>query len=93
MNMFKVRFSYGKVGNDNVGTRFPYLYTIADRYKNGDNEIIYGGYDWAQYPSSYSFGGLGFADVASNGITWEVAEKNDLGIDLALFNDKFIAFL
>ncbi len=24
---------------------------------------------------SYSFGGLGFADVASNGITWEVAEK------------------
>lgn len=91
MNMFKVRFSYGKVGNDNVGTRFPYLYTIADRYKNGDNEIIYGGYDWAQYPSSYSFGGLGFADVASNGITWEVAEKNDLGIDLALFNDKFTA--
>ena len=91
MNMFKVRFSYGKVGNDNVGTRFPYLYTIADRYKNGDNEIIYGGYDWAQYPSSYSFGGLGFGDVASNGITWEVAEKNDLGIDLALFNDKFTA--
>ena len=31
MNMFKVRFSYGKVGNDNVGTRLPYLYTIADR--------------------------------------------------------------
>ena len=91
MNMFKVRFSYGKVGNDNVGTRFPYLYTIADRYKNGDNEIIYGGYDWAQYPTSKSFGGLGFADVASNGITWEVAEKNDLGIDLALFNDKFTA--
>lgn len=22
MNMFKVRYSYGKVGNDNVGTRF-----------------------------------------------------------------------
>ena len=39
----------------------------------------------------FSFGGLGFADVASNGITWEVAEKNDLGIDLALFNDKFTA--
>ena len=45
----------------------------------------------AQYPSSYSVCGLGFADVASNGITWEVAEKNDLGIDLALFNDKFTA--
>lgn len=25
MNMFKLRYSYGKVGSDNIGTRFPYL--------------------------------------------------------------------
>ena len=29
--------------------------------------------------------------MASNGITWEVATKDDLGIDLSLFNDKFTA--
>ena len=25
MNMFKLRYSYGKVGNDKLGERFPYL--------------------------------------------------------------------
>lgn len=29
--------------------------------------------------------------MASNNITWGVAEKNDLGIDLALLNDGFTA--
>ncbi len=33
MNMFKLRYSYGKVGNDKLGERFPYLYTIAKSYK------------------------------------------------------------
>ena len=32
-----------------------------------------------------------YTQMASNGITWEVATKNDLGIDLSLFNDKFTA--
>lgn len=32
MNMFKLRYSYGKVGNDQLGTRFPYLYTISGKY-------------------------------------------------------------
>ena len=31
LNMFKIRYSYGKTGNDNLGNdRFPYLYTIGD---------------------------------------------------------------
>ena len=30
MNMFKLRYSYGKVGNDKMDVRFPYLYTIKD---------------------------------------------------------------
>lgn len=34
MNMFKIRYSYGKVGNDNLGnTRFPYLYDIETMTK------------------------------------------------------------
>ena len=32
-----------------------------------------------------------YTQMASNGITWEVATKDDLGIDLSLFNDKFTA--
>ncbi|WP_286144645.1 SusC/RagA family TonB-linked outer membrane protein [Bacteroides caecimuris] len=89
MNMFKVRFSYGKVGNDNMGVRFPYLYTIANEFKIGDNKYTYGGYNWAKYGSSNSYNGLSMPNLGSPLVTWEVATKKDLGIDLALFNDKF----
>ena len=80
INMFKIRYSYGKVGNDNLGTRFPYLYTIAgvDR-----------GYQWADLGYNKSYTGLAYTSLANNNVTWEIATKHDLGIDLALFNDKF----
>ena len=75
MNMFKVRFSYGKVGNDNMGVRFPYLYTIANKFKIGDNEYTYGGYNWAKYGSSNSYNGLSMPNLGSPLVTWEVATK------------------
>lgn len=80
INMFKIRYSYGKVGNDNLGARFPYLYTIAgvDR-----------GYQWADLGYNKSYTGLAYTALANNNVTWEIATKHDLGIDLALFNDKF----
>ena len=37
MNMFKLRYSYGKVGNDQLGQRFPYLYTLASKYTVKEN--------------------------------------------------------
>ena len=80
INMFKIRYSYGKVGNDNLGARFPYLYTIAgvDR-----------GYQWADLGYNKAYTGLAYTSLANNNVTWEIATKHDLGIDLALFNDKF----
>lgn len=80
INMFKIRYSYGKVGNDNLGARFPYLYTIAgvDR-----------GYQWADLGYNKSYTGLAYTSLANDNVTWEIATKHDLGIDLALFNDKF----
>ena len=81
INMFKIRYSYGKVGNDNLGARFPYLYYIGAG----------GSYNWADTGSTANYGGTGlkYTQLASENITWEVATKQDLGIDLALFNDKF----
>ncbi|MBR3702693.1 MAG: TonB-dependent receptor [Alistipes sp.] len=80
INMFKIRYSYGKVGNDNLGSRFPYLYTIANRESS---------YQWADLGYNKSYTGMGYTALANNYVTWEVATKHDLGIDLALFNDKF----
>lgn len=82
MNMFKVRYSYGKVGNDQIGTRIPYLYTLA--FNNN------AGYNWGDYYFDNSYSSLYYSQVASTGITWEVSTKRDLGIDLALFNEKLL---
>ena len=80
INMFKIRYSYGKVGNDNLGTRFPYLYSIGGRDTS---------YQWADVGQSKSYTGMGYTALANNDVTWEIATKHDLGLDLALFNDKF----
>lgn len=86
MGMFKLRYSYGKVGNDNTGDRgakirFPYRPTFKT-----DNLF---GYHYGDIGSSiYYYTGLTYATLASNNVTWEVAEKHDLGLDFSLFDDK-----
>lgn len=87
MNMFKIRYSWGRVGNDQLmgGERFPYLYTIAP---------LESGYQWADYSfSNRFFSGMRFSQVASPYVTWEMATKQNLGFDVALFRDQFIANL
>ncbi|MGN0002968.1 MAG: SusC/RagA family TonB-linked outer membrane protein [Sphingobacterium composti] len=81
MNLLKVRFSYGKTGNDQLmyGERFPYLYTIGSA----------GGYQWADFGSDRGYGGLRFSQVASPYVSWEVSLKKNLGFDINLFNNKF----
>ncbi|MGN0069818.1 MAG: SusC/RagA family TonB-linked outer membrane protein [Prevotella sp.] len=88
MDMFKIRYSHGKVGNDQMyeggsQIRFPYLYTLG--YVSGTQ------YNWSQgsYSTNYAYQGIHYTQLASNGVTWEVARKDDLGIDLVLFRNKF----
>lgn len=94
LEMFKVRFSHGKVGNDNLyegnnRIRFPYLYTILDYYMDGDERKDLKGYNWGTGDYSRSYKGSHYSQVASPYITWEVARKDDLGVDLALFRNQF----
>ena len=86
MGMFKIRYSHGKVGNDNLGddNRFPYLSTITGGAS---------GYQWAEYGYDKSYSGLYYSQVASPNVTWEIATKNDLGVDLSFFGDRFTANL
>lgn len=86
MGMFKLRYSYGKVGNDNTGDRgakirFPYRPTFKT------NDLF--GYHYGDVGSNlYYYTGLTYATLASTNVTWEVAEKHDLGLDFSLFDDK-----
>jgi TonB-linked SusC/RagA family outer membrane protein len=92
MDMLKIRYSHGKVGNDNMGNeRFPYLYTIQDYYMDGDTRHDVSGYQWADYGEDRQFIGMRYIQVASPYVTWEVATKNDIGLDLTLFGNKFTA--
>ena len=82
INMFKLRYSYGKVGSDYVGgKRFPYLATFKNQ----------GSYNWGDYDNGYSFNGRTYDRIASNDVTWEIASKHDAGIDLSLWNDQITA--
>lgn len=85
LDMLKVRYSWGKVGNDNMGDqRFPYLYTI-----DYTNEGVYNfgtNGDGATRPDYQH--GLHFSSLASTNVTWEIAKKQDVGIDIALLNNR-----
>jgi len=85
LDLFKIRYSYGKVGSDNLRNRnddkvrFPYLYEIGDA----------GGYQFADYGFNRFISGKRFAQVASPFVTWEVATKSNVGVDASILGDKF----
>lgn len=92
LNMFKVRYSWGKVGNANIGERFPYLYTIGTTYVQNNQTLNYPGYNWGAHGySNLNYNGMRYTSLASENVTWEVSTKHDLGFDISLFNDKFTA--
>ena len=90
LDMFKVRFSHGKVGNDQLANvRFPYLYTLLSSQTDAEKELGGGGngYYWGENHTN-QYEGIRYRQVASEGVTWEVATKNDIGVDLVLFNNQ-----
>ena len=90
LNMFKIRYSFGKVGNDNLGdNRFPYLYSIETMTKkDGDKVVDTGGYNFGDYTADRYYGGMRYSSLSSPNVSWEIATKHDLGIDFSLLNDK-----
>lgn len=82
IDMFKIRYSYGKVGNDYLSTRFPF----QGRFMTDDNDrYIFGDFG----TSNYTYNGISYLMLANKDITWEVARKHDIGIDFYLFGNKF----
>ena len=75
----KVRGTWGQVGNSQIsGRRFAYLATVTDSSS-----------------TSYTFGknmdqnyGTTAIDEYAVDVTWEVADKTDIGVDMRLLNNK-----
>lgn len=78
ISSLKIRGSYGKVGNDQVGgSRFLFLssaYTNGTPYPFGLNPIWYNG--------------MGESTTGNPNVTWETAYKTNLGLDLELLDGK-----
>ncbi|WP_344674077.1 TonB-dependent receptor [Sphingobacterium kyonggiense] len=72
LNFFKIRGSYGQVGNDQISSRrFPYL-----TYVNFNNAGRWGA------------NGLTEGQIGADNLRWEVAKKYNLGLDFQFFNNK-----
>jgi len=72
VNFLKIRGSYGKVGNYNIGN-YGYLANI-------------GQFNYAYNNSLAS--GSALSGIANAGLTWETTAGYDLGVDLSLFNNR-----
>lgn len=75
-NHLKIRGSYGLVGNDAIGSsRFGYISTVN---KNAN------GYLFGQAQSVMN--GMAENQIGADNLSWEVARKTDIGIDMELAN-------
>ncbi len=77
LDFFKIRASYGVVGNDRISNdnkvRFPYLTTLVNNAGSGI---------WA------SGNGVTEDQVGSDNLRWEKSKKMDIGIDAKLFKER-----
>ncbi|SEB06671.1 TonB-linked outer membrane protein, SusC/RagA family [Chitinophaga terrae (ex Kim and Jung 2007)] len=79
IQFLKVRFSYGLVGNGNIGgRRFAYISTVG----NGN-----GGYSYGSNGIDNNIDGYDIGDYAVS-VTWEKAKKANLGIELKTLHDQ-----
>lgn len=77
LNYFKIRGSYGSVGNDRISsTRFPYMTVINEN----------AGVNWV---SGLGMGGITEDRIGADNLLWERALKTDIGIEAQFFNNKF----
>lgn len=73
LNFFKIRASYGSVGNDQIsGTRFPYITRINENAAAG----------WGSSES-----GIAESIVGADNLKWEKSIKSDIGFEGHLLNE------
>ena len=81
VNLFKIKASIGKVGNDQIGgsRRFGYNTTM-------DITGI-SGFSWGETQPSYVTG-VATGEIGNPDITWEEALKRNVGVELSFFRDQ-----
>lgn len=81
VSKLKFRFSYGLVGNDQIGSsadRFFYLSQV--NMSDGNRGATFG------QELSQSLPGISISRYANEGITWEISKKKDFAVELGLWD-------
>lgn len=83
LSFFKLRYSYGLVGNGNIGgRRFAYISTVG----SGNTQYNSGNYSYGENGTDQTITGLDIGDYAVN-VTWEKAKKQNLGVEVKTWNN------
>jgi TonB-linked SusC/RagA family outer membrane protein len=84
----KLRGSYGQVGNDQIGgPRYLFQTTIE---KNPDGNVWYKPYYLFGENQAQTTGAFHESRIGNMDVTWEVATKANIGLDLELLNGKVV---
>ena len=81
VNLFKLKYTYGLVGNDGISDPSDRFFYLSDVNLNNGGT----GYSWGVNYNNY-YNGYSVNRYANPEVTWEVAEKTNYGLELGLFN-------
>lgn len=81
VNLFKLKYTYGLVGNDGISSASDRFFYLSDvNLNNGGTGYSFG----SNYNNFYN--GYIINRYANDDVTWEVATKSNIGLELGLFN-------
>ncbi|MET4082731.1 TonB-linked SusC/RagA family outer membrane protein [Pedobacter sp. UYP30] len=84
INDLKIRGSWGQLGNEKIQSDFPYLSQIAGTVNRG---YVLGGVG-GDNSSKVFVQGYGPTNAPNPDLTWETTSSTNLGMDLAMFENK-----
>lgn len=76
---FKLKYSWGRVGNDEIASAADRFFFLSDITNSGNS------YRWGENFTS-DYGGFSINRYANPEIQWEISEKQNMGIETNLFN-------
>jgi TonB-linked SusC/RagA family outer membrane protein len=85
LSLLKIKFTYGKVGNDAITDRSGRFFFLSDIRDGG------GAYKWGKmFRSVYT--GYTIARYGNEDISWEESTKYNIGLEIGLFRDEALKF-
>ena len=81
ISKLKLKFTYGLVGNDEIGSSSDRFYYLSNVNMNDSGRGMTFGDNYG-----YTRNGISISRYSDNDITWEISRKANLGLELNLFN-------